>query len=238
MKIKILHLYPKEMNLYGDHGNVLAIKRRCEWRNIDVEVIEHEPDNKIPKDVDIIFGGGGQDSGQGIIEDDLQEIAPKLKDMIEDGVPCLVICGLYQLFGKYFQTSDGKKIMGTSILDIITNAGPERLIGNIVINSYGFGEVVGYENHSGLTSIGPNVNPFGEVILGAGNNGEDKTEGCRYKNCIGTYLHGPILPKNPKLTDFFIEKALERKSATGVMLKKLDDEIEEKAHASAASRPR
>ena len=238
MKIKILHLYPKEMNLYGDHGNVLAIKRRCEWRNIDVEVIEHEPDNKIPKDVDIIFGGGGQDSGQGIIEDDLQEIAPKLKDMIEDGVPCLVICGLYQLFGKYFQTSDGKKIMGTSILDIITNAGPERLIGNIVINSYGFGEVVGYENHSGLTSIGPNVNPFGEVILGAGNNGEDKTEGCRYKNCIGTYLHGPILPKNPKLADFFIEKALERKSATGVMLKKLDDEIEEKAHASAASRPR
>ena len=238
MKIKILHLYPKEMNLYGDHGNVLAIKRRCEWRNIDVEVIEHEPDNKIPKDIDIIFGGGGQDSGQGIIEDDLQEIAPKLKDMIEDGVPCLVICGLYQLFGKYFQTSDGKKIMGTSILDIITNAGPERLIGNIVINSYGFGEVVGYENHSGLTSIGPNVNPFGEVILGAGNNGEDKTEGCRYKNCIGTYLHGPILPKNPKLTDFFIEKALERKSATGIMLKKLDDEIEEKAHASAASRPR
>ncbi len=238
MKIKILHLYPKEMNLYGDHGNVLAIKRRCEWRNIDVEVIEHEPDNKIPKDIDIIFGGGGQDSGQGIIEDDLQEIAPKLKDMIEDGVPCLVICGLYQLFGKYFQTSDGKKIMGTSILDVITNAGPERLIGNIVINSYGFGEVVGYENHSGLTSIGPNVNPFGEVILGAGNNGEDKTEGCRYKNCIGTYLHGPILPKNPKLTDFFIEKALERKSATGVMLKKLDDEIEEKAHASAASRPR
>ena len=238
MKIKILHLYPKEMNLYGDHGNVLAIKRRCEWRNIDVEVIEHEPDNQIPKDIDIIFGGGGQDSGQGIIEDDLQEIAPKLKDMIEDGVPCLVICGLYQLFGKYFQTSNGKKIMGASILDVITNAGPERLIGNIVINSYGFGEVVGYENHSGLTSIGPNVNPFGEVILGAGNNGEDKTEGCRYKNCIGTYLHGPILPKNPKLADFFIEKALERKSATGVMLKKLDDEIEEKAHASAASRPR
>lgn len=238
MKIKILHLYPKEMNLYGDHGNVLAIKRRCEWRNIDVEVIEHEPDNQIPKDIDIIFGGGGQDSGQGIIEDDLQEIAPKLKDMIEDGVPCLVICGLYQLFGKYFQTSNGKKIMGASILDVITNAGPERLIGNIVINSYRFGEVVGYENHSGLTSIGPNVNPFGEVILGAGNNGEDKTEGCRYKNCIGTYLHGPILPKNPKLADFFIEKALERKSATGVMLKKLDDEIEEKAHASAASRPR
>ncbi len=238
MKIKILHLYPKKMNLYGDHGNILAIKRRCEWRDIDVEIIEHNPGDKIPKDIDIIFGGGGQDSGQGEIGEDLLEIGPKLKDMIEDDVPCLVICGLYQLFGKYFQTAEGKKIMGTSILDIITKAGPGRLIGNIIINSYGFGEVVGYENHSGLTSIGPNVNPFGEVILGAGNNGEDKTEGCRYKNCIGTYLHGPILPKNPKLADFFIEKALERKSNTGVMLKKLDDEIEEKAHASAATRPR
>jgi CobQ-like glutamine amidotransferase family enzyme len=238
MKIKILHLYPNKMKLYGDHGNILAIKRRCEWCDIDVEIIEHNPCDKIPKDIDIIFGGGGQDSGQGEIEEDLLEIGPKLKDMIEDGVPCLVICGLYQLFGKYFQTAEGKKIMGTSILDITTKAGPGRLIGNIIINSYGFGEVVGYENHSGLTSIGPNVNPFGEVILGAGNNGEDKTEGCRYKNCIGTYLHGPILPKNPKLADFFIEKALERKSNTGVMLKKLDDEIEEKAHASAATRPR
>lgn len=238
MKIKILHLYPKKMNLYGDHGNILAIKRRCEWRDIDVEIIEHNPGDKIPKDIDIIFGGGGQDSGQGEIGEDLLKIGPKLKDMIEDGVPCLVICGLYQLFGKYFQTAEGKKIMGASILDITTKAGPGRLIGNIIINSYGFGKVVGYENHSGLTSIGPNVNPFGEVILGAGNNGEDKTEGCRYKNCIGTYLHGPILPKNPKLADFFIEKALERKSNTGVMLKKLDDEIEEKAHASAATRPR
>ncbi len=238
MTIKILHLYPKEMNLYGDHGNVLAIKRRCEWRDIDVEVIEHEPGDKIPKDIDIIFGGGGQDSGQGKIEEDLQKIGPKLKDMIEDGTPCLVICGLYQLFGKYFRTADGTKIMGTNILDIVTNAGPERLIGNIVINSYGFGEIVGYENHSGLTSIGPNAKPFGEVILGAGNNGEDKTEGCHYKNCIGTYLHGPILPKNPKLTDFFIKKALERKSDTEVTLKKLDDEIENKAHTTAASRPR
>ena len=238
MKIKILHLYPKEMNLYGDHGNVLAIKRRCEWRNIEVEVVEYEPGDKIPNDIDIIFGGGGQDSGQGKIEDDLQKIAPKLKNMIEDETPCLVICGIYQLFGKYYQTAEGKKIMGTSILDVTTNAGPKRLIGNIIINSYGFGEVIGYENHSGLTSIGPNVKPFGEVVLGAGNNGEDKTEGCRYKNCIGTYLHGPILPKNPKLTDFFIEKALERQSGSELSLKELDDEIEEKAHASAASRPR
>lgn len=238
MKINILHLYPKEMNLYGDHGNVLAIKRRCEWRGIEVNVIEHEPGDKIPKDVDIIFGGGGQDSGQGKIEEDLQKIAPKLRNLVEDGVPCLVICGLYQLFGKYFKTAEGQKIKGADIIDVTTNAGPTRLIGNITINSYGFGKIVGYENHSGLTSLGPKVKAFGEVIMGAGNNGEDQTEGCRYKNCIGTYLHGPILPKNPKFTDFFITEAIKRKTGEEVNLKPLDDEIERQAHAVAMTRPR
>ena len=226
------------MNLYGDHGNVLAIKRRCEWRDIKVEIIEHEPGTEIPDDIDIIFGGGGQDSGQGKIEQDLHEIAPRLKEYIENGTPCLVICGLYQLFGKYYQTADGKKINGIDILNITTDAGDKRHIGNIVIKNGQFGELVGYENHSGLTSLGDNVEPFGEVILGAGNNGKDKTEGCRYKNCIGTYLHGPILPKNPKLTDFFIETALTRKYNTKINLKKLNDEIELKAHATAIARPR
>ena len=238
MKLKILHLYPREMNLYGDHGNVLAIKRRCEWRDIKVEIIEHEPGTEIPDDIDIIFGGGGQDSGQGKIEQDLHEIAPRLKEYIENDTPCLVICGLYQLFGKYYQTADGKKINGIDILNITTDAGDKRHIGNIVIKNGQFGELVGYENHSGLTSLGDNVEPFGEVILGAGNNGKDKTEGCRYKNCIGTYLHGPILPKNPKLTDFFIETALTRKYNTKINLKKLNDEIELKAHATAIARPR
>ncbi|MBP5656598.1 glutamine amidotransferase [Candidatus Saccharibacteria bacterium] len=238
MKLNVLHLYPKEMNLYGDHGNVLAFKRRCEWRGIDVNVIEHEPGDKIPNNIDFIFGGGGQDSGQGKIEEDLQLIAPQLKKFIENDVPCLVICGLYQLFGKYFQTSEGQKIIGTSIINVTTKAGPERLIGNIVINSYGFGEIVGYENHSGLTSLGSGTKPFGEVITGAGNNGEDKTEGCRYKNCICTYLHGPLLPKNPKLTDFFISKAIEHKTGEAVELKELDDSIEQKAHAVAVTRPR
>ena len=218
MKINILHLYPKEMNLYGDHGNVLAIKRRCEWRGIEVNVIEHEPGDKIPKD--------------------LQKIAPKLRNLVEDGVPCLVICGLYQLFGKYFKTAEGQKIKGADIIDVTTNAGPTRLIGNITINSYGFGKIVGYENHSGLTSLGPKVKAFGEVIMGAGNNGEDQTEGCRYKNCIGTYLHGPILPKNPKFTDFFITEAIKRKTGEEVNLKPLDDEIERQAHAVAMTRPR
>ena len=201
-------------------------------------MIEHEPGDKIPRDVDIIFGGGGQDSGQSKIEDDLREIAPKLQNLVEDDVPCLVICGLYQLFGKYFETSEGQKILGADILDLTTTAGPTRLIGNITINSYGFGKVVGYENHSGLTTLGKNLKPFGEVLAGAGNNGEDKTEGCRYRNCIGTYLHGPILPKNPKITDFLIARAIERKTGTDAKLKALDDDIENQAHAVAMTRPR
>ena len=238
MKLKILHLYPKEMNLYGDHGNVLALVKRCEWRGIKTEVIAHEPGDPIPEDIDIIFGGGGQDSNQNKIEDDLRHIAMDLKKLVENDVPTLVICGLYQLFGDYFETSEGQKIKGISIIDIATKGGPERLIGNIVLNTAEFGEVVGYENHSGLTTLGKKAKPFGTVIKGYGNNGDDFTEGARYKNCIGTYLHGPILPKNPKLTDFFIEKALERQSGSELSLKELDDEIEEKAHASAASRPR
>lgn len=237
MIINILHLYPKEMNLYGDHGNILALTRRLEWRGIKVNVIHYEPGMEIPKDVDIIFGGGGQDSGQGKIEKDLKKIAKVLKEKIEAGVPTLLICGLYQLMGKYFETAEGQRIEGTGVLDLYTKAGPTRLIGNIVIESEEFGEVVGYENHSGLTYLGEGLKPFGEVKIGDGNNDKDSGEGVRYKNCIGTYLHGPILPKNPKVTDFLIKTALKNKGES-IGLKPLDDMIENKAHKVAASRPR
>lgn len=236
--ITILHLYPREMNLYGDHGNILALVKRCEWRGIKTKVIEHEPGQAIPKNVDIIFGGGGQDSGQNKIEADLKKIAPELKKLVEAGTPTLVICGLYQLFGKYFLTQDEHRIEGIGILKLSTTAGPERLIGNIVIKSNQFGQIVGYENHSGLTTLEDKSQALGEVISGAGNNGEDQTEGCFYKNCIGTYLHGPILPKNPKVADFLIETALKRQNPKFDKLTELDDSIEKAAHRSAANRPR
>lgn len=237
MKLKILHLYPKEMNLYADHGNILALTKRCEWRGIKTEVIEYEPGDKIPDDIDIIFGGGGQDSGQEIIAKDLPKIAPKLKKLIENGTPTLVICGLYQLFGNFFETAEGKSLEGARILNLTTKAGPNRLIGNIVIDSSDFGEVVGYENHSGLTNLGEGLNPFGTVISGHGNNGEDQTEGARYQNCIGTYLHGPLLPKNPAVADFLIREALSRQAKKPIELKPLDDSLELYAHKVAASRP-
>ena len=237
MTINILHLYPKEMNLYGDHGNILALVRRCEWRGIKTKVIAHEAGDNIPNNVDIIFGGGGQDSGQNKIEADLIKNTPKLKKLIDDGTPCLVICGLYQLFGRSFTTADGHEIKGTGILNLETHANTERLIGNITIQSPQFGEAVGYENHSGLTTLDNPAECLGKVVNGSGNNGQDETEGCFYKNCIGTYLHGPILPKNPQIADFLIKKALERQGKK-IELKKLDDHEEEQAHHSAVSRPR
>lgn len=238
MTINILHLYPKEMNLYGDHGNILALKRRCEWRGIKVNVIHHEPGDEIPDDIDIIFGGGGQDSGQGKIEADLQKIATQLKTMIDAGTPALVICGLYQLFGNFFETAEGKRINGAHILNVETTAGQTRLIGNISINTPEFGEVVGYENHSGLTYLGDGVQAFGTVNSGCGNNGHDMTEGAKYNNCIGTYLHGPILPKNPRVADFLILKALENKTGKTQKLAVLNDRLEQRAHKIATTRPR
>jgi len=240
MSIRILHLYPREMNLYGDHGNVLVLKKRMEWRGISVKIIDHEVGMGMPENVDIIFGGGGQDSGQIAIKDDLLKNAGKLKKMIEDGVPMLAICGIYQLMGNFFRTSEGETLEGIKVFDIETTGGSERFIGNVVLESERFDEVVGYENHSGKTTLEAGMSAFGRVVKGAGNNGEDGSEGVFYKNCIGTYLHGPLLPKNPKLADFLIKTAVGRKYGAKAEkgLKSLDDTLEDLAHKSAASRPR
>lgn len=235
--IRLLQLYPDAMNIYGDWGNTLTLKKRLEWRGYSVELLAYNPGDNWPEQVDIIVGGGGQDSGQSKIQDDLLSIGPKLKALADDDVPMLVICGLYQLFGQFFETREGEVIKGIGLLDIETHGGDERMIGNIVTNSNQFGEIVGYENHSGLTTLGDNVEPFAEVIRGAGNNGQDATEGARYKNVIGTYLHGSLLPKNPAVADFLIAKALERRLGT-TTIEPFDDSLADKARSVAKSRPR
>lgn len=209
--INLLQLYPKDMNIYGDWGNTLVLKRRLEWHGYGVQLLEYNPGDEFPQGVDLIVGGGGQDSGQLKIRDDLQKIGPALRALADDGVPMLVICGMYQLFGKFFKTKTGEKIPGIGILDIETVGGSERLIGNIVTSSEQFGLIVGYENHSGLTTLGANARPLGQVIRGAGNNNRDETEGACYRNVIGTYLHGSLLPKNPAIADWLIEQAVTRK---------------------------
>lgn len=235
--ITLLHLYARDMNIYGDLGNVLTIKRRLEWHGYEVRLISYNPGDTLPKNVDIIIGGGGQDSGQDTITKDLLAIGPKLRALANSGVPMLMVCGLYQLFGKFFKTQDGHIIKGIELFDIQTYAGPERLIGNIVIQSEEFGEIIGYENHSGQTFLGNDVPALGKVIRGAGNNNEDGAEGARYRNVIGTYLHGPILPKNPALADFLIEKAVTRKYGEFTPTV-IDDSFALEARKIAAKRPR
>ncbi len=235
--LTILHLYPKDMNIYGDYGNVLVLKRRAEWHGYEVKVIDYNPGDDFPEKFDILVGGGGQDSGQDRVQSDLQKIGPKLKTMANNGTPMLVVCGLYQLFGKFFQTQTGHVIKGVGILDIETFAESERLIGNIVTKSHEFGEIVGYENHSGKTYIG-NIANLGKVVKGAGNNGKiDKTEGARYKNVIGTYMHGSLLPKNPKIADWMISKAATNKYGAFDRAK-IDDDIAKLAREHAMKRPR
>lgn len=236
-KIHLLQLYPKDMNIYGDHGNMLVLKRRLEWYGYEPVVTEYNVGDPFPAVVDIVIGGGGQDSGQDIIHKDLLKIGPKLKALAEEEVPMLLVCGLYQLFGKFFQTSQNQKLEGINILDVETFGTNERLIGNIVTTTESFGEIIGYENHSGQTYLGENVRPFATVIKGAGNNSSDGHEGARYKNVIGTYLHGSILPKNPRLADFMIEVAV-RKKYGEFSPHVIDDLFTDLAREVARDRPR
>lgn len=235
--ITILQLYPKDMNIYGDHGNLLVLQRRLEWYGYEPKVVQYNVGDTFPADVDIVVGGGGQDSGQEIIHEDLIKIGPKLKALAENDTPMLMVCGLYQLFGNFFKTLNGKTLEGIGILDIETHGTRERLIGNIVTASDEFGEIIGYENHSGQTHLGKNVQPFAQVIKGAGNNSKDSHEGARYRNVIGTYLHGSVLPKNPKLADFFVQTAVTRKYSdfsTDI----IDDLLADLARDTARERPR
>lgn len=238
-ELNILELYPKDMNIYGDSGNVLVLKKRAEKRNISVNILSYNIGDSFPKNVDIVVAGGGQDSGQEKVNKDLLKIKDKLKKLAENYTPMLLICGSYQLFGNYFRTNEGKVLKGIGILNAYTEATNERMVGNIITESVPFGEIIGYENHSGKTTLEGDTLPLGLVKLGAGNNGEDSTEGARYKNVIGTYLHGSLLPKNPKIADFLISEAMAKKYPDDfTKLKALDDSLADKARKVAVTRPR
>lgn len=224
------------MNIYGDWGNILTLQRRAQWHGYSVGLLEYNPGDVFPEDIDIIAGGGGQDSGQSIIQNDLQKIAPKLKELAANDTPMLVICGLYQLFGNFFKTKDGATITGVGIFNLETHGGPERLTGNIITESVEFGQIIGYENHSGLTYLAKGAEPLGKVIRGAGNNGQDQSEGARYKNVIGSYLHGSLLPKNPIITDWLIEQAATKKYGEFTPTV-IDDRFATEARTVALMRP-
>ena len=239
MRLRIGWLYARTMNIYGDRGNVLALFERCRRREIDTEVVEIGIGERLePGRYDLFFWGGGQDREQIAAASDLQGAKGEvLRAEIERGVPLLAVCGGYQLLGRSYRPHDGPELPGLGILDAWTVAGDRRMIGNVVVESAEFGEIVGFENHSGRTYLGPTAQPLGIVRIGYGNNGEDGTEGCRYRNAIGTYLHGPVLPKNPQLADFLIACAL-RLHGWEEPLAPLDDGRAWQAHTEAVARAR
>ncbi len=234
--LHIAHLYPKEMNIYGDTGNRIILQKRLEWRGIEVRTTYVGIGDDIPQDVDIIIGGGSQDAGQEMVQDDLLAKGKKLRSLADDGVVMLMVCGLYQLFGRRMVTQAKVAIKGVGIFPLETVAGRKRLIGNTVIASE-WGELVGYENHSGKTTLDADAQPLGKIIKGDGNNGNDVSEGCIYKNVFGTYAHGPILSKNPAFADELISRALTRKYGKSE-LNTLDDALELQAADVAKARPR
>ena len=231
LKISVAHLYPKLLNLYGDIGNIVTLKKRCEWRGIEVEFDEIDLGDKM-KSHDLYFIGGGQDKQQ---EDVAQELF-KNKEFFVSERDCdavfLGICGGYQLFGHYYLPHHKDKLPGISLLDAYTVAGNKRFIGNVTVNTDILtpNTLVGFENHSGLTYIQGDTKPLGTVSVGNGNNGQDKTEGAIYKNVFGTYLHGSILPKNPHFADYLIKLALKKRYGEDIDLPPLDDRFENKTH--------
>lgn len=253
MKLVIGWLYPDLMSTYGDRGNIISLQKRCQWRDIEVEIksITLESKGEELLDCDFLFMGGAQDRQQKIVSEDLRiNKGPIIKHLIEGNLPGLFVCAAYQFFGRYYRSAEGEEIPGLGIFDLETvhpGKTKTRCIGNIVVritnNSAKDGSasggqlpitnyLVGFENHGGRTYLGRNLKPLGEVVVGYGNNGEDRKEGCVYKNAIGTYLHGPVLPKNPHLADFLIKLALSKKAGGEVELKKLEDGVEWKAHES------
>lgn len=230
-EIQIVHLYPDLLNLYGDKGNIACMKKRLAWRGIDVTVTEcTNRDHSMDLGrADIIFVGGGSDREQEIVCSLLLKKKQELSDYVESGGTLVAVCGGYQLLGKYYQTADAK-IEGLGILDIATDAGDTRLIGNVVLKSDLFSQpIVGFENHAGRTHIGSHT-PLGKVVYGHGNTGESGYEGVVYKNVIATYLHGPLLPKNPMLCDDILTRALKRKYPDFEGLSPLDDRLEHQAN--------
>jgi len=238
--LRIAHLYAEEMNIYGDRGNILTLIKRAEWRGIpaQVEAIGRGAP-PVLTEFDLLFWGGGQDRDQQLVFEDLTEHkADGIRQAVREGAVVLAVCGGYQLLGNYYVTAAGEKLPGLGLLDLYTVPGPRRNIGNVLVDVGALGitppTLVGFENHSGKTYLGPGLLPLGRVIRGTGNNGEDGYEGVTTGTIYGTYLHGSLLPKNPHFADLLIQRALSRRAAAP--LRPLDDTVELAAHRAVARR--
>jgi CobQ-like glutamine amidotransferase family enzyme len=236
LTLRLAHLYPKLMNIYGDRGNILCLQRRCRERGIEFEVENLELGDKLAsKQYDLIFIGGAQDREQRRVAEDLLAMKGKaLREAVERDVVILAVCGGYQLMGRFYRTAEGEELPGLGVVDMWTaHPGPQaqRFIGNVVVEWQGE-TLVGFENHGGRTHLSELVAPLGRIIAGNGNNGSDGGEGAVYRHVFGSYLHGSLLPKNPRFADHLIETAL-RRTHKDVALAPLDDTVENTAHKEA-----
>ncbi|HST89960.1 MAG TPA: hypothetical protein VLJ14_16425 [Ktedonobacterales bacterium] len=238
MTLRICHLYPTLLSIAGDRGNLMAIAKRAEWRGMRVEATEvgvgQHPDFT---QFDLILFHGGQDKEMDVAARDLEGKAASLRDAVEQDVVVLAVCAGYQLLGRYYEPFKGPRLEGVGAIDLYTTGGGTRFMNHIALEcdftADGPHTLVGFENHSGRTYLGASVQPLGKLIAGSGNNGEDGGEGARYRQVYGTYLHGPVLPKNPWLTDHLTWMGLRHRYGDVEPLAPLPDGAEERAHRAA-----
>jgi len=239
VRIRVAHLYPDYLNIYADRGNIAVLARRATWRGHELEVTALGMGDAIAPGVhDLYYLGGGQDREQLLVAADLVAKGEALKEAVAAGAAVLAVCGGYQLLGRGYRGFHGEDMPGVGLLPLETVAGERRMIGDVLIES-DIGPLAGFENHAGRTRLDPGAEPLGRVVSGYGNDGESGFEGCRLGRAIGTYLHGPLLPRNPRLADWLLAQALaHRTGGEPPELEPLDDELEAEALAVSAGRAR
>jgi lipid II isoglutaminyl synthase (glutamine-hydrolysing) len=241
-RIVVGHLYPSYLNIYADRGNIAVLVARAAWRDIALEVRTIGPGDATPKDVDLYYVGGGQDREQALIAPDLAARGPVLADAVAGGATALAVCGGYQLLGQFYRDRGGDELPGAGVLPLYTVAGERRMIGDVLLECElepgSLRTLAGFENHAGRTILGEGAKPLGRVVSGFGNDGESGYEGCRLGRAVGTYLHGPLLPRNPWLADWLLAQALGHRTGEVPALEPLPDELEAAAHEVSAGRAR
>jgi lipid II isoglutaminyl synthase (glutamine-hydrolysing) len=240
--IRVAHLYPDYLNIYADRGNIAVLDRRAAWRGFSLEVTPIGVGTPLTTEYDLVYVGGGQDREQALIAPDLASRAEPLAGLVQGGAAVLAVCGGYQLLGRGYRDVAGEELPGAGVFPLVTVAGQRRMIGDVLLEcELDPGErrtVAGFENHAGRTLLDAGAEPLGRVVAGFGNDGESGYEGCRVGNALGTYLHGPLLPRNPWLADWLLVRAVEHRTGERPELEPLPDELEREAHAVSAERAR
>jgi hypothetical protein len=244
MRLVVGHLYPEYLNIYADRGNIAVLERRAAWRGHELEVQSVSAEDTLNPDAhDLLYIGGGQDREQTLVARDLQAKRDRLLAAAAGGAAVLAVCGGYQLLGRFYRFASGEELPGVGLFPLHTIAGERRMIGDILLDAELVpGErrtIAGFENHAGRTYLDEGAEPLGRVVAGFGNDGASGAEGCRVGRAIGTYLHGPLLPRNPWLADWLVAQAIaHRTGGEAPVFEPLQDELEQQAHAVSARRAR